>query len=299
MSSAWIALALPLAGCVIPFVSSRQEKPRSPEAVQRFSSQAQALTRTPGAPELPDVTRSMSDAIEALPDVKGGAQLAKKVLAQAEEMPRRSPDETPALARASLEAALEAVRRATPAVPKQDKDQAIEAARRAIEKITPGERATVHVAYREVAHAMIVVTGGRSPTGSALSQLVARFAVEDPDNARRTGAQAIAVMGDTLPRLAVPPERAERTARELRKRADRLAKAASLDYAGQMHEALLLMVGSLDRGSRPAVEQRLVDDARVAVDGIRGDLPLDLQQAAVAAALSAVSAALLVRVSER
>jgi hypothetical protein len=72
---------------------------------------------------------------------------------------------------------------------------------------------------------MIVVTGGRaeSVTGSELSQLVARFAVEEPDDARRTGAQVIAAMGDELERLPHPPPHAERVAKELRKRAERLS----------------------------------------------------------------------------
>jgi hypothetical protein len=296
---AWTGLVLPLLGCLLPFVHSHREPPHSPEAVQRFSSQAQALTRTPGAPDLPHVTRSMGDAIEALPDVKDGEQLAEQVRKQADAMPQQGPDETDALARASLEAALEAVRRAKPAVPQRDKDQAIDVARHAIEKIEPGQRATVLLAYREVARAMVVVTGGRTLTGSELSQLVERFAVEEPDDARRTGAQAIAAIADELPGLPLPPEHARHTARELRKRADRLAKAASLDYAGQIKEALSLVVGALDRGAMPPAERRLLDDAKVAVEGIRGDRPVDLQQAAVAEALRAISDALSVSVSAR
>ena len=66
-----LGLALTLSGCVIPLVHNRPEKAHSPDAVQRFSAQAQALTRAPGAPSLPDVTRSMSVAIEALPGRAG------------------------------------------------------------------------------------------------------------------------------------------------------------------------------------------------------------------------------------
>ena len=66
-----LGLVLTLSGCVIPFVHNRPEKAQTPDAVQRFSAQAQALTRAPGAPSLPEVTRSMSVAIEALPDVRG------------------------------------------------------------------------------------------------------------------------------------------------------------------------------------------------------------------------------------
>ena len=156
----------------------------------------------------------MSVAIEALPDVEGGDQLALEVRKQAEAMTQRGPNETDALARASLDAALEAVRRAKPSVPQGDKDKAVEVARQAIQKVEPGQRATIDIAYREVARAMVVVTGGRAEaaTGSELSQLVARFAVEEPDDARRTGAQVIAAMADALRRLPLPPEHAERTA---------------------------------------------------------------------------------------
>jgi hypothetical protein len=297
----WVGLVLPLFGCVMPFVHSHREQPQAPAAVQRFSHEAQARARATGAPGLPDVTRSMGDAIEALPDVKGGDQLAQKVLKQADEMRQRGPDQTDALARASLEAALEAVRRAKPAVPQRNKDQAIEVARHAIEKIEPGHQATVDIAYQDVAHAMVVVTGGRAgaETGSELSQLVARFAVEEPDDARRTGAQAIAVMGDELPRLALPPEHASRTARELRKRADRLATAPALEYAGQLKDALSLVVGSLDRATASPAERRLLDEAKVSVGAIRADRPLDLQQAAAAAALRLVTDAITVSLTAR
>ena len=111
---------------------------------------------------------------------------------------------------------------------------------------------------------MVVVTGGSTgaATGSELSQLVARFAVEQPDDARRTGAQAIAAMGDALLRLPLAPEHARRTAHELRKRAERLATAPPLDYAGQLKDALSLVVRSLVRAAAPPAERRLLDEAR-------------------------------------
>jgi hypothetical protein len=298
---AWLTLVLLLSGCVIPFVHSHREKPHPPEAVQRFSEKAQALTRAPGAPGLPDVTRSMSGAIEALPDVKGGDRLALEVRKQADAMAQRGPDETDALARASLDAALEAVRRAKPSVPQRDKDQAVEVARQAIQKLEPGQPATINIAYREVARAMVVVTGGRAGAapGSELSQLVARFSAEEPEDARRTGAQVIAAMGEALERAPHPPEHGRHTAHELRKRADRLAKAATLEYAGQLKDALSLVVGSLDRAAVPSAERHRLDEAKAAVDAIRDDRPLELQQAAAAAALHLVTDALTVSVSAR
>jgi hypothetical protein len=287
-------LFLPLSGCVLPFVHSHREKPQPPEAVQRFSAKAQALARTPGVPSLSEVTYSMSAAIEALPEVKGGDQLATEVSEQAGAMTVR-PNETDTLARDSLDNALEAVRRAKPSVSQGEKDQAVGAARQAVEKVETGQRATINTAYREVARAMVVVTGGRAEAGngSELSQLVARFAVEEPDDARRTGAQAIAAMGDELQRLPHPPAHAEHIAKELRKRAERLATASRLDYAGQLKEALSLVVGSFDRAAAPPAQQRLLGKAQEAVAAIRDDRPLALQQAAAQAALQLVSDAIV------
>jgi hypothetical protein len=186
-------------------------------------------------------------------------------------------------------------------VPAGDKNRAVEAARQAIEKVEPGQPATLDSAYQEVARAMVVVTGGRAAaaTGSELSQLVARFAVEEPEDARRTGAQVIAAMGEVLGRLPTPSEHAGRTARELRKRADRLAAAAPLNYSGQLKDALSLVVGALDRADLPPVERRRLDEARAAVEALRADRPLDLQHAAAADALRLVTDAMGASVSPR
>jgi hypothetical protein len=287
-------LVLPLPACVLPFVHSHREKAQTPDAVQRFSAKAQALARTPAAPGLSEVTYAMAAAIEALPEVKGGDQLAMEVSQQAGAMLER-PNETDTLARDSLDKALEAVRRAKPSVPKGDKEKAVERAHGAVDKVEPGQKATIDTAYREVARAMVVVTGGRAQAeaGDELSQLVARFAIEEPDDARRTGAQAIAAMGDALPRLPHPPEHAEHVAKELRKRADRLAKASRLDYARQLKDALSLAVGSFDRAAVSPAQRRRLDEAKVALAAIRDDRPLALQQAAAQAALQMVTDAIV------
>jgi hypothetical protein len=288
-------LVLPLFGCVLPFVHSHREKPQPPEAVQRFSAKAQALARSPGPPSLSEVTYSMSAAIEALPEVQGGDQLAIEVTKHAGAMMER-PDETDTLARASLDKGLEAVRRAKPSVSQRDRVKAVEVARHAVEKAEPGQRATINIAYIEVARAMVVLTGGRAEAakGSELSQLVARFAAEEPDDSRRTGVQIVAAMADALPRLPHPPEHAEHMAKELRKRAERLATASRLDYADQLKEALSLLVGSFDRVAVPPAQRRLLDEARDAVAAIRDDRPLELQQAAAAEALRLLTEAMSV-----
>jgi hypothetical protein len=283
-------LLLPLSACVLPFVHSQREKAQPPEAVQRFFAKAQALARTPGAPGLSEVTYSMSAAIEALPEVKGGDRLATEVSKQAGAIMER-PSETDTLARDSLGRGLEAVRRAKPSVAQRDKDKAVEVARQAVEKVEPGQRATLNTAYAEVARAMIVVTGGPAEAvkGGELTQLMARFAVEEPDDALRTGAQVIAAMGDELQRLRHPPAHAEHLAKELRKRAERLAAASRLDYAGQLKDALSLVVGSFDRAAMAPAQEQLLDKAQAAVAAIRDDRPLALQQAAAQAALQLVS----------
>jgi hypothetical protein len=285
-----VCLVVPLFGCVLPFVHSHREKPHPPEAVNRFSAKAQALARTPGAPGLSEVTYSMAAAIDALPEVKGGDRLAMEVSQKAGVMIER-PNEAGTLAKGSLDKALEAVRRAKPTTSKGHQDQAVEVARRAVEKIEADQPATIHLAYTEIARAMVVVTGGRAEAvnGDEISQLVARFAVEEPDDARRTGAQAIAAMGDALPSLPHLPEHAKHLAKELRKRAERLATASPLDYAGQLKDALSLVLGSFDRGGVSPDQRRRLDEAKDAVAAIRDDRPLALQQAAAQAALKLVT----------
>ena len=298
---AWIGIVVTLIGCVrIPFVHKYRDKPQPAQAIEQFSDEAQALTRAPDAPTLLAVTRAMSVAIEALPDVDGGNEPARRVRALADAMTQR-PNETDALARASLEATLDAVRHAKTNVPKESRDQAVEAAHQAIEQLRPGERATVHLAYREVARAMVVVSGGRggAAVGSELSQLVARIAVEEPDDARRTGAEVIAALGDTMHRLAVKPEHAGHIAGELRKRADRLARAQPLDYAEQLKGALSLAVGALDRAAATPAVRHLLDEAQAAVEAIRPDRPVELQRPVVQDALRLVTDAITVSVSGR
>jgi hypothetical protein len=59
------------------------------------------------------------------------------------------------------------------------------------------------------------------------------------------------------------------------------------------------VVGSLDRAAAAPAERRLVDEARAAVDAIRDDRPLALQQAAAQEALRLVTDAITVSVSAR
>jgi hypothetical protein len=295
-------IVLTMFGCVrIPFVHPHAEDPKPPQAVQRFSDEAHQLTRSPGAPSLSEVTSSMSDAIEALPEVSGADQLALSVRKQAEAMRHGGAKEVDAMARGCLDVALEAVRRAKATVSQEDKDRAVGVARQAIEKVEPGHAAALANAYLEVARAMVMVTGGHAEvaTGSELSHLVTRFAIAQPDAALRTGAQAIAALADALGRLPLAKEHAERTPKELRKRAERLAIAPPLDYAEQFKDALSLALRALDRPSALPAERRLLDEAKVAIEAIRTDRPLEMQRANAQEALRLIADALTVRVTAR
>jgi hypothetical protein len=297
-----VMILLTMFGCVrIPFVHPHHDKPEPPQAVQRFSDEAHQLTRATGKPDLPEVTSSMSNAIEALPEVSGGDRLARSVREQAEAMRQRGPNEVDAMARQSLDTALEAVRRAKPTVSQRDKDRVVEVAREAIQNVEPGQEAALAIAYREVARAMVLVTGGSAEvaTGSELSHLVTRFALAEPDDARRTGAQALAALADALSRLPLAKEHAGRTPRELLKRAERLAAVPPLDYAEQFKDALSLALRALDHPSASPAERLLLDEAKVAVEAIRTNRPLEMQRANAQESLRLITDALTVRVMAR
>ena len=100
-------------------------------------------------------------------------------------------------------------------------------------------------------------------------------------------------------RLPLAPEHARRTAHELRKRAERLATASPLEYAGQLKDALSLVVRSLAGAAAQPAERHLLDEAKVAVDAIRVDRPLELQHAAAQDALRLVTDAMTVSVTAR
>jgi hypothetical protein len=103
-------------------------------------------------------------------------------------------------------------------------------------------------------------------------------------------------MGDALLRVPHPPAHAEHVAKQLHKRAERLATASPLDDARQLKDALSLALGSFDHAAMPSAQRRLVEEAQAAVAALRDDRPLALQQAAAEAALRLLSEAI---VSER
>jgi hypothetical protein len=136
----------------------------------------------------------------------------------------------------------------------------------------------------------LLFTGGRSVLafGAELPQLVARFAVEDDDAARRTGAQALYALARQLQALGANPH-------DLSERADKLTRAAPLDYAPQLREALERAVDAIGtlHPANPATDS-LIAQAREAVQRIARDRPFELQRPAVQDALRLISDALIV-----
>jgi hypothetical protein len=292
VTARWLlALAISTVGCVrIPFLRAKHEQHGSPEVVLRFASQADQLGRVPNAPGLPQVTRTLASAVEALPEVPNRRELGLRIHAQANALMHAV-----TAARPALDAALEALKTTKSAVRESERDQSVEAARQAVERIDQ-DPATVQAAYREVARAMVIVTGGRTERQDAgqLQALVLRFAVEEAAEARRTGARAIAAVASALPGLPIPVKHVGRVARELQERADRLAGAPLLDYAGKLKEALAAILAALDGAQSPPAAKLLLVEARQAVDALRPDRPFELQRACAQDALRLIADALTV-----
>jgi hypothetical protein len=174
-----------------------------------------------------------------------------------------------------------------PAGSKKERERSREEARRAIEAATP---VTLDDAYRAMARLLLLVTGGQGgrPSGAELPALVARMAQEDSELARRTGAQVVHAIAGALSELG-------RDTGELRKRADRLANAAELDYAPMLREALMLSVDALGKVKKksPALES-LRKQAHDAVERIAADRPFELQRPVVQDALRLIADALTI-----
>jgi hypothetical protein len=288
--AALLALLFALAGCRLPFLSGKPPKPLSPEVIARFSSQAHELGRAPGGPTLVQVTRTMASAVNALPAVPRGGELAQQIRVQAKALSERGDD--PAIARTALDAALTALQSCKPVGSEHERDEAAFAARQAVERVGPGEPAgTLEEAYRVLARGMLLVTGGRAAREGQrdLDALVSQLAVQEPEEARRTGAQAVVALADALGTLPSPPKHAGARVRDLRERADRLAAAPPLDYSRQLKDALGKTVDTLEQANLAPAARQLLAEARRATGEIRPDRPFDLQRAAAQDALRALA----------
>jgi hypothetical protein len=284
-------VSLLLAGC-LPFWRSKPEPPRMPAMVERFAAEASALGMAPAQPSLPAVTRTLGHAVEALPWTAKEGELGAQIAVEAQAMERDGAGKEVEHARRSLTLALQAVDGVKkPPGSQAERERALAGARQAVESLAVGSaadasRPAVESAYRAVARALLAVCGGGGSSASEhpLAALVGRFAVEDADAARRTGAQLAFAMASALDALPARPLKVTRLAAELRKHAQRLADAATLDYSAQLKEALMVAVEALaavERAQRFSALEALRAEARVAVGRINAERPFELQRAAV------------------
>lgn len=273
-----LALAWLCAGC-LPFFGGKREPPRTPAAVQRFAAAAAALGIPPSSPPLSEATRLLAGAVESLPNAPGAGELGRQIDAHAQAMHGDAAADD-AAARRSVELALQALEKMRkPAGGKRARKRALADVRRP---------AGVPDTYRVLADALVLFTGGPTvlASGVALPALVARFAVEDDAAARRTGAQAVHAIATELQRRGV-------RSGDLAGRAERLARAAPLDYAPALRDALERAADALDRlDVRAPAFQTLRRQAREAVQRIARDRPFELQRPAVQDALRLIADAL-------
>jgi hypothetical protein len=258
-------------GCLL-FLGNKAEPPRTPAAVQRFAAAALSLGIPPSPAPLPETTRLLAFAVESLPNAPGARDRGREIEGQAQAM---HADDAGA-ARRSVELALTGLGlMRKPAGSKSERERAVAAVRRAV---------GVTDSYQALAHALVLFTGGPAElaSGASLSALVARFAVEDDQGARRAGAQAVLALADEL-----------RDAGGLRKRAERLAQAEPLGYAPELRDALEHAVGALGKlRAGPAW-------APEAVQRIARDRPFELQRPAAQDAFRLVADALTVAAGAR
>ena len=293
------------AGC-FPFFRGKPEPLHTPAMVERFAADTTALGIEPAPPALPAVTRALGHAVEALPWTPRGPELGAQIAAEAQAMENAGPASEVEHARRSLTLALQAAdAMKQPGGSRAERERALGGARQAVEALaaaparSAASSATVDNAYRAVARALLVVSGGggAAATGRQLGALVARFAVEDADQARRTGAQLLYAMAGAFDELTGRSSKVEHLAAELRASAQRLADAATLEYSAQLKEALTIAVAALaalDQAQRSPALSRLRDQARTAVGAIVAERPFALQRPAAQDAVRLLSDALTV-----
>jgi hypothetical protein len=284
------------AGC-LPFFHAKPEPPRPPAMVRRLVEQTNALGVPPSAPRLPALTHTLARAVEALPKTPAVHDSAQQIESEAGAMEHGGEGNEREPARRGLTAALLAVERMkNPAGGKGERERAMARAHRALEQLAtapPPATDAIEEAYRAVAATLLVATGGHVVAGgSDLSALIARFAVADAEEALRSAPQVVYAMAGKLDAIPDHPGKVTRSAAELRKRAERLADAATLEQAAQLKEALRIALNALDaveHAKREADLQRLRKEAHAAFERISAERPLELQRAAVQDAFRTVA----------
>jgi hypothetical protein len=261
----------------------------------------------PSPPRLADLTHTLARAVESLPRLRQAHELGQQIDAEAQAMETQGAAAQEAEhARRSLTLALQAIegmRKAagTPA----ERKRALDEAHQAIDAIEPASRsgdsrAAIENAYRAVARLMLLVVGGQhgvAARGSDLGALVTRFALQDAEQACRTGAQILYAMAGAFDALPSPSLKVRRLAAELRSRADRLAQATALDYPAQLKEALAVAesaIAAVEKAQRFSALETLRTQAHTAIAGISAERPFELQRPAVQDAFRLLADALTV-----
>lgn len=297
-------LACLSAGC-FPFVRGKPEPPHTPAMVQAFADETTALGIAPSPPRLADVTRTLARAVESLPRLRQAHELGQQIDAEAQALESAGGADEAAHARRSLTLALQAIEGSNKAKdPEAERRRALDEAHQAVDALdaasgSAGSRPAIENAYRAVGRAMLVVSGqhGVAARGSDVAALVTRFAAQDGDQARRTGAQILYAMGGAFDALPSPPPKVQRLAAELRSRADRLAQATALDYPAQLKEALTVgedALGSVEKAQRLTALTTLRTQAHAAIAAISAQRPFELQRPAVQDAFRLLADALTV-----
>ncbi len=267
--------------------------------VQSFAAEAGQLDRPPSPPRLADVTHLLARAVESLPHTPNARPLAQQIEAEARAM-NPEPNDRALAEHASRSAtfALQAIEgMKDPSGSKTDRQRTLDEARRAVSQLgaaaaTGGAHSTVGEAYRRVARAMLTATGGPAVSDRDLEGLVARLSIDDPDDARETGAQILYAMAEAFEALRQPGP-----ASSLRQHAETLASAEPLDYAPKLKEALAVAVeaiAAVEKNLRRAALPGLRAQAQAAVERISPQRPFELQRAAAQDALRLITDALAV-----
>ncbi|MDB4966694.1 MAG: hypothetical protein JWN44_2383 [Myxococcales bacterium] len=275
--------------------------------VQRFADETSALGIAPSPPRLADVTRTLARAVESLPRLRKAHELGQQIDAEAHAMetPGTAAQEA-AHARRSLALALQAIEgMQKPAGTSAERRRALEEAHQAIDALEPASRsaesrAAIENAYRAVGHVMLLVVSGQvgvAARASDLGALVTRFAVQDAEQACRTGAQVLFAMAAAFDALPSPSSKVRQLAAELRSRAGRLASATALDYSAQLKEALAVAesaIAAVEKAQRFSALEILRTQAHTAIAAISAERPFELQRPAVQDAFRLLADALTV-----
>jgi len=283
-----LALGWLAAGC-LPFARDKPRRQHPSATTQRLADEANALGVPPSPPALSEVTHTMARAVESLPKVPDAHAAGQKIEDEARAMEREGDAGLVEHARRSAAVALGAVEQMkNPAGDKNERERVLGEAHSAVDRLSatpPPATQQIADVYRAVSAALLTATGGHAvAAGRDLQSLLARFATADAEEAVRSAPQVLYAMSAALESLSGGSGKVTRLAGELRRRAERLAGADTLEQSTQLKDALGVAVDALDaveRTRRDVDLQSLRKEARAAVARIISERPLELQRGAV------------------